>query len=353
MAGNRLKYAVFAAVALMIGVTVVWGWFAWRYYDFMYVPPEEPGRDVTFVIEPGQTFLQVARGLEAENLVKDAKAFLELANKHGLTTQVKAGEFALSTSMLPEDLLRAVTSSAGIQHRFTVREGLTWWQTAKLVEEAELGTFDEFKAAIHDPALLAEYGIPADSAEGYLFPETYMLSKARENTADAVARMMIDEFFANAREVYGGELPAPEELHELVTLASIVEKETGYGPERPTIAGVYVNRLEKPMRLQADPTVIYGLGPDFNGNLRLTHLEDKGNPYSTYQHDGLPPGPICSPGKAALEAALHPEDHDYLFFVAKGDGTHHFSKTLKEHTKAVNQYQRWGRDRENYTSTKN
>ena len=337
----------------MVGVTVVWGWFAWRYYDFMYVPPEDPGRDVVFVIEPGQTFLQVARALEAEHLVKDHKAFLKLADERGLTTRVKAGEFALSTAMLPDEVLSAITSSAGILHPFTVREGLTWWQTAKLVEEAGLGGFDEFEAAIHDPSLLAGYGIPADSAEGYLFPETYMLSKARENTAEAMARMMIDEFFANAKAVYGGELPDPETLHKLVTLASIVEKETGYGPERATIAGVYANRLDRPMRLQADPTVIYGLGPDFNGNLRLSHLEDKSNPYSTYQHDGLPPGPICSPGRAALEAALHPEEHDFLFFVAKGDGTHHFSKTLSEHTKAVNQYQRWGRNKKDYTSTKN
>ncbi|MGE4554039.1 MAG: endolytic transglycosylase MltG, partial [Desulfovibrionaceae bacterium] len=309
MAANpdRLKYLVGAAVVVMVGVTIVWAWFAWRYYDFHYRPPETPGRDVVFVITPGETFLQLAGRLEAQGLIKNRKYFVGMAQDRQLTTQVKAGEFLLSTGMLPDEVLVRITTSAGILHRFTVREGLTWWQTARLAEDAGLCSVADFAAAVHDKALLERLHIPADSAEGYLFPETYMLSKALEHGAEDLVELMVKEFFAQAREVLGDPLPRPEALHRLVILASIVEKETGFGPERPTIAGVYANRLKRPMRLQADPTVIYGLGPDFDGNLRTKHLEDGSNPYNTYQHDGLPPGPICSPGALALKAAAEPE----------------------------------------------
>lgn len=329
----------------------VGSWFLYRAWTFLNIPPEDPGQEVRFVIEPGSGFLGIARDLRKENLITDVKQFLALAEDRGLTGSAKAGEFLLHTGWLPEKILTTITSTPGILHRFTVREGLPWWQVAKLVEEAELGSYAEFDEAVHDPELLARFHIPADSAEGYLFPETYMLTRARESSARSVVEMMIREFFKNAKQALG-ELPEPDKLHELVTLASIVEKETGDPSERPAIAGVYANRLRRPMRLQADPTIIYGLGPSFNGNLRQKHLLDSENPYNTYQHDGLPPGPICSPGKAALQAAADPQDHDYLFFVAKGDGTHHFSKTLREHNDAVGRYQKWGRNRKDYTSRK-
>lgn len=342
---------VYAGIVLSLGMMAVGSWFLYRTWTFLNIPPEDPGREVRFVIEPGSGFLGIARDLRQENLITDIKQFLALAEDRGLTASAKAGEFLLSTGWLPEKILTTITSTPGILHRFTVREGLTWWQVAELVEQAELGTYEDFQAAVHDPALLAHFHIPADSAEGYLFPETYMLTRARENSARSVAEMMIREFFKNVQQALG-ELPPPEELHQLVILASIVEKETGDPSERPAIAGVYTNRLQRPMRLQADPTIIYGLGPSFDGNLRQKHLLDPNNPYNTYQHDGLPPGPICSPGKAALAASAHPEDHNYLYFVAKGDGTHHFSKTLREHNRAVGQYQKWGRNRTDYTSRK-
>lgn len=354
MAGDRpaLRYVALAGVVLCLGMMAVGSWFLYRTWSFLNLPPEDPGSDVRFVIEPGQHFLTIARGLHERKLITDVKQFVAFAQDKGLTAKVKAGEFLLNTGWLPDRVLTTITSTPGILHRFTVREGLTWWQVARLVEEAGLGSYEDFDKAVHDPALLAEYHIPADSAEGYLFPETYMLTRARDNSARSVAEMMIREFFKKAPEALGGALPEPGELHKLVTLASIVEKETGDPSERPAIAGVYANRLNRPMRLQADPTIIYGLGPAFNGNLRQKDLLDAQNPYNTYQHDGLPPGPICSPGGAALAAAAHPEDHGYLYFVAKGDGTHQFSKTLKEHNEAVGKYQKWGRNRKDYTSTK-
>ncbi|MGE4506425.1 MAG: endolytic transglycosylase MltG, partial [Desulfovibrionaceae bacterium] len=319
---------------------------------FETVPPESPGREASFVIPPGAHFLAVASDLAAQGFVTDVPRFLALARAKGLTAKVRAGEFLLSTNWLPDRILTEITSTPGVMQRFTVREGLTWWQVAGLVEKAGLGSAAQFAEAVHDPALLARWSIPASTAEGYLFPETYMFTKAHEMDEAGLAELMVSEFFSKARGVFGEELPAPEELHRLVTLASIVEKETGDASERFRIAGVYANRLARPMRLQADPTTIYGLGQDFDGNLRRKHLDDDANPYNTYQRDGLPPGPICSPGLESLKASAFPEQHRYLYFVARGDGTSHFSKTLEEHNAAVAKFQRWGRDRKNYTSTK-
>ena len=164
-------------------------------------------------------------------------------------------------------------------------------------------------------------------------------------------RLMLKEFFKNAAKVWPSGLPEFEEMHRTVILASLIEKETGDGTERKRISGVFHNRLKKHMLIQCDPTIIYGLGPDFDGNIKKSDLLDKNNPYNTYAIQGLPPGPICSPGLDALTAAVHPEEHSYLYFVAKGDGSHHFSKNLEEHNQAVRQYQ-LRRNHETYRSTK-
>lgn len=349
----KWKLAVaLVGVLMSVGVMALGSYFMWKNHDFLNIPPEDPGREISFVIKPGATFMAVARDLQAEHLIKDAEMFLGMAEVKKLTNKVRAGEFILNTGWLPDQILTEITSKPGVMRKFTVREGLTWWQIGALVEKAGLGTAEDFSAAIHDKGLLAKYGIPADNAEGYLFPETYMLTKAHGMDAAGMAELMIQEFFKQARGVFGPDLPPAEKLHQYLILASIVEKETGDPSERFRIAGVYANRLKRPMRLQADPTTIYGLGQDFDGNLRTKHLLDPKNPYNTYQIDGLPPGPICSPGAEALKAAAFPEPHRFLYFVAKGDGTSHFSRTLKEHNEAVAKFQRWGRNRKNYTSTK-
>ncbi len=346
------SYVALAAVFMSIGLMAVGSYFMWKNFSFLHIAPEDPGQEIHFIIKPGSAFITIARNLENAGLVTDADMFVGLAEFQELTGKVRAGEFALNTGWLPDQILTEITTKPGVMQKFTVREGLSWWQVAALVEQAEMGTSEEFAAAISDPALLAKYNIPAETAEGYLFPETYMLTKAMHPDAQTMAELMIKEFFRKAKGVFGDELPAPDKLHWLVIMASIVEKETGDPSERFEIAGVYANRLKRPMRLQADPTTIYGLGREFDGNLRQRHLLDSANPYNTYQHDGLPPGPICSPGAEALKAAAFPAPHKYLYFVAKGDGTSHFSKTLTEHNTAVARYQRWGRDRKNYTSTK-
>ncbi|MCJ2166100.1 MULTISPECIES: endolytic transglycosylase MltG [unclassified Pseudodesulfovibrio] len=327
-------------------------WYrAWQEQQFLTTPPETPGRDVLFRVEPGQVFTAIAQNLKAEGVISDTRRFYKLAVRTGKGSAVRAGVFALSTGWVPERVLLELTSSTGIMKRVSVREGLTWWQTAKIIEEADLGTYADFAQAQADKELLAAFGIEAKDAEGYLFPETYLLTPPKENPSRFMIRLMLKEFFKNAAKVWPSGLPEFEEMHQKVILASLIEKETGDMTERKRISGVFHNRLKKRMLIQCDPTIIYGLGPDFDGNIKKSDLLDKNNPYNTYAIQGLPPGPICSPGLDALLAAVHPEEHSYLYFVAKGDGSHHFSKNLEEHNQAVRQYQ-LRRNNETYKSTK-
>lgn len=312
---------------------------AWRDHRFLTIPPEQIGHDVLFRVNKGQPLSTIARNLKKENVITDTRRFLALAMRRGKSQSARAGQFRLNTGWLPDVVLTELTSTPGILKRIGFREGLNWWQAAGIAERADMGTVQEFDAAVHDKDLLARFGIPADSAEGYLFPETYLLSPPDRDRARVMVATMLDQFFTEAARAWPAGLPPRNEIHKAVILASLVEKETGKASERRRIAGVFANRLKRGMLLQTDPTIIYGLGPDFDGNLRRSHLTDRKNPYNTYVHPGLPPGPICSPGLDALLAVIDPEPHSYLYFVAKGDGTHYFSTTLAEHNRAVHKYQ--------------
>lgn len=353
MVGKRTIIISFVTLVLLAGAGVG-GYFGYRAYQekqFLTVPPETPGRVLIFRVEPGQIFTTIASNLKNAGLITDARRFLKLARAKGKTASIRAGVFKLHTGWTPGKVLHELTTSAGIMKKVAIREGLTWWQTGEKVEAAGLGRKETFAKAVADPDLLARYGIQAKDAEGYLFPETYLLTPPRGDQSAYMAEVMIKEFFKSAQKVWPKGLPDWKELNKLVTLASLVEKETGDPSERARISGVFHNRLKRRMLIQADPTIIYGLGPSFDGNIRKKHLLDKKNPYNTYKHPGLPPGPICSPGLDALMAAVHPEEHTYLYFVAKGDGSHYFSKSLREHNNAVRKYQ-LRRNRKTYRSTK-
>ena len=341
---RRKRRPLLWLVVFVLVVCLGAGTWAWRdTRNFLDTPPQEPGKSLIVDIEPGMTLAQVAAMLEKEGVITDAWRFQMLVRYKEKSRNIQAGRFLVSTGWLPETVLDMLVSGKAMLYRLTIREGLAWWDVAELVEEGGFCRAADFTSVIHDPEFLRHWGIPFDSAEGFLYPETYLLPRPRElnrDAAKAVANRLVEMFWRRADKLWpNGKRPSTEELKRLVTLASIVEKETSVPEERARVAGVYANRLEKNMLLQADPTVIYGLGRDFEGPLLRSQLDNANNRYNTYQNPGLPPGPICSFGASALRAAISPEKHDYLYFVATGrDRGHTFSKNLNDHNRAVRDY---------------
>ncbi len=336
--GGRMRKAVlFLLAALLIVVGVA----AWDAYRFLHVPPEQPGESRLVEIVPGMSMARISVLLEQENIISSGLRFQLYARLLGLGASVQAGEFSLNTGWTPRQVLVILTSGRVHLHRLRIPEGLTWWQTGRIVEESGLASFESFAGAVADPELMRRLAIPAEHAEGFLFPETYYLPRPRNQDARPIVEMMLEMFWRTTdQRLWPEGRPEPEAVRNLVILASLVEKETGLPEERERVAGVFANRLRVGMRLQCDPTTIYGLGPDFSGPLYRRHLDDPGNLYNTYMHAGLPPGPIASPGLASLRAALTPEEHNLFYFVSNNDGSHTFSRTLEEHNRAVRQFRR-------------
>jgi len=299
---------------------------------------------VVFTVASGSSMRSVARRLEEEKLIRRAQALRLLSRVRGLDGKIRADEYDLSAASDTSAILTLLTSGTMKTYEISIPEGLTAREISVRLEAAELCDSEAFLAYALDPESAKQLGIEGPSLEGYLFPETYRLPRGLP--PERIARIFVDEFNKNWEQVVKGKSSTTLNKQELVTLASIVEKETGAAEERPTIAAVFVNRMKLGMRLETDPTVIYGIS-DFDGNLTRTHLRDKSNPYNTYKIYGLPPGPIANPGADALRAALQPADSPYLYFVSMNDGRHQFSETYKEHVNAVNRYQRWGRHRKN------
>ena len=327
-------------------------------YDFLKSPGTDPAvapaQDVEVTVNPGTTFRTLTPELVRFGAVRNADKFILLLrwmNYRDIPHALKPGRFRINTGWTPQQVIDQLVNGSPLLDRVTIPEGLAWWEVGKRLEEAQMVRFEDFDKLVHDPAFLRHWGIPFDSAEGFLFPDTYLIMRPlelNEATAKSVVGRLIDNFWRRTAPLWpGGKRPGPsgrDEVRRLVTLASIVERETAVPSERPRVAGVYANRLRLNMLLQADPTTAYGLGEGFDGNLRRKHLDDEGNPYNTYKHPGLPPGPICSPGLACLKAAANPEQHDYIYFVARGeDGSHVFSTNLAAHNNAFREY--WAKTR--------
>ena len=318
-----MKTVLRIVAVLVLLAAAAAGWAGYEAWTFLKTPPATPGQEAFFDVEPGANVRRVADKLEERGLITDARKFLLLARYKKWDSRLQAGRFALNTGWLPEQVLDTLVNGQPVLFRVTVPEGLTWWQTAKVLEDAGLVRFEDFRAVITDPAFLRHYGIPFDSAEGFLMPDTYLLKKADvpdKAQARAVAGRMVDNFWRKGDALWpDGKRPSRDELRRLVILASVVEKETAFADERPRVAGVYANRLRI--------------------NMRRRHQDDANNIYNTYQRPGLPPGPICSFGASALAAAITPEEHKYLYFVAITDGGRHaFSTNLDDHNRAVRQY---------------
>ncbi|MCD6224378.1 MAG: endolytic transglycosylase MltG [Deltaproteobacteria bacterium] len=287
-------------------------------------------------IMPGHNFSNVLKELCNSGILVYPHRFKLLAVIKGYDKRIKSGEYLLSSSMTPTEILTIMAKGRVRLHKLTIPEGYNIEQIAAAVFHAGTGDGNSFVKAAKNSSLATQMEIKADTFEGYLFPDTYYFPQ--NTTPEITISTMVNRFhaiFSDDFEKQADKLGFS--IHQIVTLASIIEKETGVSEERPIISSVFHNRLKKKMRLESDPTVIYGID-GFNGNITKKDLK-KPSPYNTYLIRGLPPGPISNPGLKALEAALYPAETDFLYFVSKKNKTHKFSTNIREHNKAVYKYQ--------------
>ncbi len=323
------------AALLLCGAIAAVG--TWRVITQNLEPVAETAEPVIFSVQAGETLKTVASRLETEGLVRNRHAVEWFGRYHELSNKLRTGEYWVSATETPGEILATLTTGQVATYELAIPEGFTAAMIAQRIEAAELGNAEEFLAWVLSPTSAEAHGVVGATLEGYLFPETYRLPKGLSTRETAA--VLVNQFLAVWQELEPRAREQKLSMKDLVTLASIIEKETGVAEERPLIAAVFLNRMRRGMRLETDPTVIYGI-PNFDGNLRRRDLENPDNPYNTYKIPGLPPGPIANPGRGALDAVLAPAPVDYLFFVSKNDGTHVFSNTYAEHERRVDDYQR-------------
>ncbi len=332
---GRLCHAISVKknIAIIVIIIVV---LAVSYAAFeMLVPAQNVTKYTEIEIPRGTTFRQAVEILADQKLIRDGKLFLLLGRLTGADRKIRAGYYSIWANMSPLDIFRILLKGRIIEYQITVLEGDSLTEIADAVAEAGIAHKEEFMKLVHDPDFLELYGIEAPSAEGYIFPDTYTVPKG-VNLEEALG-VMIDKM----REKYSVDLMENTESlgmteQQVLTLASIIEKEAVKDEERPIISAVYHNRLKRHMPLQADPTSIYGIKSS-KERITMSDLRRK-TPYNTYIINGLPPGPIASPGLKSIEAAINPANVPYLYFVSNNDGTHTFSVTLSEHEAAVKAY---------------
>jgi len=302
-----------------------------------------PGRQTReaciILIEKGWTPKKIARELKRARIIQDHFAFYLSYSLYFSPHYLKAGEYKFGQPITPKRAMLDMITGKVLLHPLTVPEGLTFKEIADLIEQKKYPLEGSFREACYDTSLVAEIDPVAPNLEGYLFPETYYFS--RGVSAKDITRAMVDQFNKNfGKEALQRTRELKMTVREVVTLASLIEKETSLHEEKPLVSAVFHNRLRLGMKLDCDPTIIYALKLEnrFDGNLKLEHKK-LNSPYNTYLYRGLPPGPICNPGKDSIQAALYPAQVDYLYFVSRNDGSHVFSRSYSEHLKAVRKYQ--------------
>jgi UPF0755 protein len=308
-----------------------------HFYVALFVPPSREKAWKEIQVTEGMSFKAIAAALQKEGIIRYRGYFELIGRAQGITRRVRTGYYGLGSHMSLWEVIDALRKGRVIEYEVVIPEGYNLYQIGWTLTGTPLISSDpnDFIKAATNKELARSLGIEADRLEGYLFPDTYFLPKGI--TVPDIAKRMVQRY----KEVFTDSLrKRAEELgfteHEIITLASIVEKEAKVDSERKLIAAVYHNRLKKGMRLQADPTAVYGLRAWIT-KVSAQDLKRK-TPYNTYLHKGLPPGPIANPGRGAILATLYPENVDYLFFVAQGDGSHYFSKDYGEHGKAIGRY---------------
>jgi UPF0755 protein len=331
-----MKKLLLSLVLILTGLGVAGGWF--------YLRAHQPyrgyeGSEQFVEIPPGASSLAIGERLVAGGVVRDLPTYRLTLWQSGQGRRLKAGEYRFDHAMTPLEVIDKIARGDAFVVTLTFPEGLTIAEMARIFESHGLGPAAAFVEAAQDAALIHDLDPAARNLEGYLFPETYAVP--RKTDAPKLVRLMVGRFgHVFTQELRHAAAARQLSVRQAVALASIVEKETAKPEERPLVASVYVNRLRLRMPLQADPTVIFAIQQTgtYTGNLRHDDLMID-SPYNTYRYPGLPPGPIASPGRASLDAAVHPAESDALYFVSRNDGSHVFAKTLDEHNRNVQQYQ--------------
>jgi UPF0755 protein len=326
---RALKVLLLAAVGAALGIA---GWLWW----FATHPVDLPATPFEFTVHSGATVKSVSHQLAQQGLLPEAQSLWIVARILGRSRTIQAGTYRLEQPLTPLELLDKMRRGDVVMVELIFIEGTTFRQW--LAQLADEPLVRHALAGKPEAEVRAAIGVPQSSPEGWFFPDTYRFAPGVSDVdilkrAHAAMKKRLDE----AWQARDPELPLADPYQALV-LASIVEKETAAPDERPLVASVFVNRLRRGMRLQTDPTVIYGMGESYDGNIRKRDLTTD-TPWNTYTRDGLPPTPIAMPGAGALRAATHPAKSDYLYFVSRGNGTHEFTRSLEEHNRAVARYQ--------------
>ena len=324
---------------LFATAAVAWVWFDVNQYLDEPMPIEQIQ---SYELKPGSNYVRVVNELKQAGLITQSRYLRWYGRLTGKARKIKAGEYEITPGLTPRQLLDMIIIGKVRQYALTLVEGWNFRQVMDAVHSHP--SLTHTLQGLDDAAIMMQLGHPEEHPEGRFLPDTYHFPKGLSDVAflqrayDAMAQTLVREWEERA---VGLPLQTP---YEALILASIVEKETGLASERQAIAGVFVRRLEKGMRLQTDPTVIYGMGERYDGNIRKQDLLED-TPYNTYRRAGLPPTPIAMPGRDAIHATLHPDNSQNIYFVSRGDGSHHFSATLEEHNNAVIKYQLKGRKR--------
>ena len=333
-------------VLFLILMVVLMGTGAtWRLMSFVFTPSGIETQIIPVEVGEGATLSGVSRNLHDLKLINDPKLFKLLGKTLGLEKKIRIGEYALSKSMTPMQIIEVLSSGKSIQYNLTFKEGINIYEITKVIDESKLASGAEFLRLCRDKEFIKELlgesavGENIETLEGYLFPETYLVTKFTKERK--LIAMMVENFKKNYSLIPGIQ-NTTFSRHQHVTLASIIEKETGAPEERPMISSVFHNRLKKGMRLQSDPTIIYGM-MDKNGGLEIANISKQdimeSTRYNTYRVKALPFGPIANPGLEALKATIAPSESEFLYFVSQNNGTHVFSKTYEDHNKAVRTFQ--------------
>jgi len=325
----------FLAIALLSGI--VWVAGSWWVLNQIMDAAGSNQAEVQLDIVPGSSVRQVASTLAREGVIKYPRVFEISVRLGGKATRIQAGEYLFQPRISPRQVLATLVDGRVLLHAITLVEGWTYQEMIRRLAGAEV--LENDLSGLDDASVMANLGLAGSHPEGRFFPDTYHV--ARGTHISALLKLALERMDLELKKAWSTRAPdiPLKDAYDALILASIVEKETALASERPAIAGVFTRRLSKRMRLQTDPTVIYGLGAEFDGNLRRADLERDG-PYNTYTRSGLPPTPICLPGRQALQAATQPAAGSALYFVATGedDGSHYFSSTLEEHNQAVARY---------------